>query len=75
MHKVRKFVQLAWEYDPDMRNVDQSPHHMNEAGSGATNTIAMRGEPVVRLIEDHAATRERFSLNSVTDSNEERIKN
>ena len=57
-----------------MRNLDQSPYHMNEAGSQATNTIAMRGEPIVPLIEDHAATRERTSLNSVTDSNEERIK-
>ena len=56
-----------------MRNLDQSPFHGNEAGSAATNTLALKGAPIVPLIENHAATRERWSLNSVTDSNRDRI--
>ena len=55
-----------------MMNLDQSPYHENEAGSQATGTIVMKGEVVVPLVEDHGATRERWSPNSVTDSSEER---
>ena len=54
--------------------MDQSPFHGNEAGSKACNTLALKGAPTVPLIENHAATRERWSLNSITDSDEERIK-
>ena len=56
-----------------MRNLDQSPFHINEAGSHVTGTIAMKGAPVIPLLENHGATRERWSLNSATDSGEERI--
>ena len=73
IHKLRKFIVLAKGYDPDMRNLDQSPFHMNEAGSHVTGTIAMKGAPVIPLLENHGHTRERWSLNSVTDSSEERI--
>ena len=71
--KLRKLVQLTFGYEPNMRNVDQSPFHGNEAGSAACNTIALKGAPTVPLIENHAATRSRWSLNSVTDSSRERI--
>ena len=71
--KLRKFILLFWGYDPSMRNVDQSPFHQHEAGSAACNTIALKGAPTVPLIENHAATRERWSLNSVTDSSKKRI--
>ena len=57
-----------------MRNLDQSPFHINEAGSHVTGTIAMRGGPIIPRLENHGDTRERWSLNSVTDSSEERIK-
>ena len=67
-------VFLHFGYDPDIRNIDQSPFHQNEAGSVATNTIALKGAPTVPLIENHAATRERWSLNSITLSSEARIR-
>ena len=56
-----------------MRNLDQSPFHMNEAGSQVVGTIAMKGAPIIPLLENHGSTRERWSLNSMTDSNKERI--
>ena len=71
---VRMFVQLVKGYDPHMRNLDQSPFHMNETGSKATGTITIKGVHVVPLLENHAATRDRWSLNSMTDSNEARIR-
>ena len=60
-------------YDPKMRNIDQSPFHKNEAGSAECNTLALKGAPTVPLIENHADTRARWSLNSVTDSCKERV--
>ena len=66
-------VILHFGYDPKFRNVDQSPFHSNEAGSAECGTLALKGAPTVPLIENHAATRERISLNSMTDSSEERI--
>ena len=74
MAKVRKLILLHFGYDPDCRNIDQSPFHGNEAGSKACNTLALKGAPTVPLIENHAATRERISLNSVTMSSVERIR-
>jgi len=64
---------LHWGYDPVAKNVDQSPVHGNEAGSKGCNTLALKGAPIVPLIANHAATRERWSLNSITDSASERI--
>ena len=72
--KLRKLVKLCFGYDPVARNVDQSPFHNNEAGSKEVGTLALTGAPTVPLIENHAATRERMSLNSVTDSSPERIR-
>ena len=74
IYKIRKFVELAKGYDPDMRNLDQSPFHINEAGSHVAGSIAMKGAPIIPLLENHGDTRERWSLNSVTDSSEDRIK-
>ena len=71
---IRTIINYWHGYDPKMRNVDQSPFHRNEAGSAEYNTLALKGAPTVPLIEDHAATRERWSLNSVTDSCEERVR-
>ena len=72
--RVRKLVILHFGYDPKAKNADQSPFHGNEAGSKACNTLALKGSPTVPLIENHAATRERWSLNSITDSSYERVK-
>ena len=71
--KLRMLIILTFGYDPKFRNVDQSPFHGNEAGSAECNTIALKGAPTVPLVENHAATRERWSLNSMTDSSRERI--
>ena len=75
IHQLKMLIILKFGYDPDMRNIDQSPFHKNEAGSQACKTLAIKGTPIVPLIENHCATRERWSLNSVTDSSEERIYN
>ena len=64
---------LTFGNDPRFRNVDQSPFHGNGARSQKSNTIALKGAPTVPLIENHAATRDRVSLNSMTDSSPERI--
>ena len=66
---IRALILLEKGYDPEMQNIDQSPEHENEAGSAATNTLAIMGAPTVPLVENHAATRQRWSLNTVTDSN------
>ena len=71
--RLRKMIMLHHGYDPEMRNVDQSPFHMNEAGSCEWNTLTLQNAVTVPLIENHAATRERWSLNSVTDSCRERV--
>ena len=61
---IKNRVLMKFGYDPDMRNIDQSPFHRNEAGSAARNTLALTGAPIVPLIENRAATRERWSLTS-----------
>jgi len=71
--KLRQLVILSFGYDPAFRNVDQPPFHGNEAGSAECCTLALKGAPTVPLIENHAATRERISLNSMTDSSAARI--
>ena len=70
---LRMLVIFHFGYDPVFRNVDQSPFHSNEAGSAECGTLALKGAPTVPLIENHAATRDRVSLNSMTDSSPERI--
>ena len=72
--KLRLLIKLVFGYDPDAKNVDQSPFHGNEAGSKEISTLALKGAPTVPLIENHAATRERMSLNSITDSSEARVR-
>ena len=72
--KVRKLILLHFGYDPDCSNVDQSPFHMNEAGSQACGTLALKGAPIVPLIECHASTRSRWSLNSITKSSQSQVR-
>ena len=55
------------------RSVDQSPFHQNEAGSHEHNTITLQDEGAVPLIENHAFTRRRWRLNSITDSDALRV--
>ena len=55
-------------YDLAVDNVDQSPFHMNEAGSKKAGTLSIRGCGVVPLNEVHSATRERWSANTLVRS-------
>ena len=73
VHSLRKLIFLPFGYLPRFINIDQSPFHKNEAGSQEFGTLALQDAPTIPLIEDHAATRERTSLNSVTWSDEEKI--
>ena len=71
--RLRTMVMVHFGYDPTFKNIDQQPFHQNEAGSQEWNTLTLMGANTVPLIENHAATRERWSLNSLTDSVEEQI--
>ena len=59
-------------YDLDLDNLDQSPFHMNEAGSKEEKSMSIRGSGVVPLKEGHAQTRQRWTLQTTTTSNPQR---
>jgi hypothetical protein len=46
-------------HDLPLWNFDQSPLHMNEAGSKATRSLCVRGEAKLVIKEGHSASRER----------------
>jgi len=73
VHSLMKLIYLHFGYRPRLLNIDQSPFHKNEAGSQEFGTIAMQNAVTVPLLEDHAATRERISLNSITWSDPAKI--
>ena len=66
--RVRHLAVRTTGSDPVMFNFDQSPFHMNEAGSRDKRTLSIRGAPDVVLKEGHAATRERWTANTMTVS-------
>ena len=70
--RVRALCQLAHGIDPEMDGFDQTPYHKNEQGSQGAGTLAIRGAPIVPLLEGHAATRERWSANTMVTSSLER---
>jgi uncharacterized MnhB-related membrane protein len=72
--RVRKLIALVHGYDPVVEDFDQSPFHMNESGSRGRGTLALRGCPSVPLKECHAATRERYTANTMTTSSEARAR-
>ena len=43
-------------------SIDEKPVHFNESGSKNCRTLEIVGAPVVRLKQNHAATRERVSV-------------
>ena len=45
--RIRTMISLHFGYDPDCRDIDQSPFHGNEAGSKACDTLALKGAPTV----------------------------
>ncbi len=71
---VRALCLKANGYDMEMENFDQAPFHMNEAGSRGDGTLALRGASRLILKECHAATRSRWSVNTMTTSCPERAK-
>jgi len=66
--RVRKLMLLEFGREPIMDNFDQSPFHMNEVGSRKAPTLSIRGSGAVVLKEGHAATRERWSANTMVTS-------
>ena len=66
VYKVRALAIKVLGYDLDQDNLDQSPFHMNEAGSKAEKSMSIRGCGVVPLKEGHAQTRERWTLQTTT---------
>ena len=73
--RVRALRLAVHGYDPEIENWDQSPFHHNESGSQNMTTLAVAGNgAIVPLVEGHSATRERWTANLTTFSNEERLK-
>ena len=72
--RVRKLATMLLGYDLDMENLDQSPFHMNEAGSLNERTLCVKGAPTVPLKENHCATRCRWSACTMTCSNEQKAR-
>ena len=73
--RVRSLCLAVHGYDPEIENWDQSPFHHNESGSQNMTTLAVAGKgAIVPLVEGHSATRERWTANLTTFSNEERLK-
>ncbi len=70
--RVRRLAQLALHYDMVVEDFDQSPFHMNESGSRGRGTLSLKGAPSVPLKECHAATRERWTANTMTTSSDVR---
>ena len=66
--RVRHLAVRATGSDLVMFNFDQSPFHMNEAGSKDQRTLAIRGAADTVLNEGHAATRARWTANTMTVS-------
>jgi hypothetical protein len=61
VYRVRRLAQKLLKYDLTLDNMDQSPFHMNEAGSKETGSLSIRGAGVLVLKEGHAASRERWT--------------
>ena len=66
--RVRALATLVFGHDLPMLGFDQKGLHMNETGSKDVRTLCLRGAPVVPLKENHAATRDRFSLMTTVTS-------
>ena len=67
MARVRQACHEILGYDPEVWNFDQSPFYHNESGSKNLPTLHVRGAKVP-LIELHAETRARWTVNLLTRS-------
>ena len=70
--RIRTLAVAVLGYDLEFDDVDQSPFHVNESGSKNSLTLSIKGAPTVPVKEGHAATRSRWSANTMTTSSEER---
>ena len=68
LFRVRRLMARSLGYEPVIENFDQSPFHMNEVGSKSTGSLSIRGVGPVVLSEGHAATRERWTANTMVSS-------
>ena len=66
--RVRELARRILGYDLAVDNVDQSPFHMNEAGSKDVGSLCLRGCGAVPLNEVHSATRARWTVNTMVRS-------
>ena len=66
--RVRTLFLATAGHDLPLWNFDQSPFHMNEAGSKAKRSLCVRGEAKLVIKEGHSASRERWSANTMTTS-------
>jgi hypothetical protein len=69
--RMRRLAQrlLGKDLHDQMYGVDEKPLHFNESGSKNLRTLELVGAPAVRLKQNHAATRERVSVMTMTTSN------
>ena len=66
--RVRELARRTLGYDLAVDNVDQSPFHMNEAGTKNVGSACLRGCGAVPLNEIHSATRARWTVNTIVRS-------
>ena len=67
LFRLRLFTFLAFGYDPEILNFDQSPFHHNETGSQDKPTLAVRGAKVP-VVEGNSDVRSRWTANLMTSS-------
>ena len=65
IHRVRRWIQLTFGYDPEIWSFDQKPFYRNHAGSKRMPTLCFRGQADVLVREIHSDTRDRFSANTL----------
>ena len=69
--RLRALALATLKRDLVCEGYDQKGLHMNEGGSKNTGSLSIKGAPEVSLKENHAATRQRFSLMTGVTSSEE----
>ena len=69
--KIRRAAELCLGKDlaDQIFGLDEKPIHFNESGSKNMSTLEIAGAPVVKLLQNHAATRERASVMTWVVSN------
>jgi hypothetical protein len=70
--RLRALALCVLGHDLTMEGIDQKGLHLNELGSKNMPTLCLRGAPEVPLKENHAHTRQRFSLMTTVTSCAER---